>query len=306
MSAMSGLVEDVLLGSHTNYAADGYRLIEVEPLSGALGAEISGVDLSEDLSDDQFEEVHRAFLDHCVIFFRDQNLTPEQHKAFARRFGELHVNPFIPGIEGHPEIIPIAKEPEDRYSVGHGWHSDVTFTEKPSLGSVLYARELPPHGGDTLFANMYMAYETLSEGMKDLLDGVYAVHRAGAAFGPDKLTSEEAVDGIKAVKFQYSPETEQSAEHPVIRTHPETGRKALYVNSTFTVGLRNMRQVESDTLLSFLYQHATNPEFTCRFRWTDGAMAMWDNRCTQHYPINDYHGQRRILHRVTILGDKPF
>jgi taurine dioxygenase len=302
---MSALLEDIDIGKHTNFARETYRLIEVEPLAGALGAEIGGVDLSEDISDDLFDEIHQAFLDHLVIFFRDQSLTPDQQKAFARRFGELHVNEFIPGIEGHPEIIPIAKEPDDKYNVGHGWHSDVTFAEEPALGSVLYARQIPPHGGDTLFANMYMAYDTLSEGMKDLLDGVTAVHSAGAAFGPQALTSTNADDG-SVVEYNYSEETEQRAEHPVFRTHPETGRKALYVNSIFTVGLSRMRKEESDSILSFLYQHLSKPEFQCRFRWRDGSMAMWDNRCAQHYPLNDYHGQRRLLHRVTVLGDKPF
>ena len=177
----------------------------ITPLAPAVGAEVFGVDLARPLDDRAFAAIHRAFLDHYVIFFRGQDLTPDQHKAFARRFGELHVNKFIPGIEGHPEIIPVAKEPEDRYNVGHGWHSDVTFAEEPSLGSALYAREIPPLGSDTLFANMYMAYETLSEGMKDLLGGVYAVHRAGNAFGPDKLTGGDAGDGNTVVKYEYSP-----------------------------------------------------------------------------------------------------
>ncbi|GAB4235824.1 MAG: TauD/TfdA family dioxygenase [Methyloligellaceae bacterium] len=283
--------------------------IEVRPIASALGAEIHGIDLSRPLTNREFDTIHRAFLEHQVIFFRDQKLTPEQHLAFARRFGELDIHPFAAGLEGYPEIMPVVKEADDRTQVNFGgkWHSDVTFYEKPALGSVLYAIDVPPVGGDTLWANMYLAYESLSDGLKETLDGLQAVHSARRAFGLNSRTTQRLKDGSgKSMKVTPSEEAEKEVVHPVVRTHPETGRKLLFVNANFTERFVGWTQEESLPLLEFLWIHATQPAFTCRFQWRKGSIAFWDNRATQHLAMNDYHGHRREMHRVTICGDRPF
>ncbi len=279
-----------------------YNKIEVKPISGALGAEIGNVDLSRDLDNETFSDIHQAFLDHQVIFFRDQTLTPEQHKAFARRFGSLNVHPYVQGLEGHPEIIEIVKEPGDKVNFGGGWHSDMSFLEVPALGSVLYAIEVPPYGGDTLFASQHRAYEGLSDGMKALLDGLKAVHSAKNEYSSSGHSAQKRESMKVAVADGYVGEY----LHPVVRTHPETGRKALYVNPAFTDRFAGMRRSKSKPLLDFLFRHCTQEAFTCRFRWTKGSVAFWDNRAVQHYALNDYHGYRRQMQRVTINGDKPF
>jgi taurine dioxygenase len=285
-----------------------YRRIAVKPLAPAIGAEIDQVDLSRPLDDETFSEIHRAFLEHLVIFFRDQHLAYEQHKEFGRRFGPLylyrnyqHTSQRIGRVDGHPEILIFNKEKEDKVNVGGRWHADVTFEERPPLGSVLYAREIPPLGGDTCFANMYLAYETLSETMKKALDGLTAVHSDSFVLNPE-ARGEKAEAALRT----GTGVPENIGEHPVVRTHPETGRKALFVNAFFTVGIKGMPAQESQPLLDFLYRHLTCPEFTCRFRWTANSVALWDNRCSQHYALNDYHGYRREVHRVTIDGDRPF
>jgi taurine dioxygenase len=283
-----------------------YRTIEITPLSGALGAEISGVDLAADPSPDTFAEIHRALLEHLVIFFRNQTLTPDQQIAFARRFGPLIVDPFIQGPEDRPELMVLVKDTHEKHAFGNVWHSDSTFMEKPPLASFLYSREVPACGGDTLFANQYLAYETLSAGMRAMLEGLRAVHGAASynqaiaagRYGPDrpmKLRGDEVMRAAMAAEV----------EHPVVRTHPETGRKALYVNVAYTLRFQGMTAEESAPLLEFLYAHAVRPEFSCRFRWTANALACWDNRCVQHYPINDYPGQRRVMQRVVTEGDRP-
>jgi taurine dioxygenase len=260
-----------------------YRTISVNRISGALGAEISGVDLSQKLDDAAIGEIRHALTDNQVIFFRDQHLTPEQHLAFGRRFGELQVH--------------------ETRNFGGGWHTDVSYLDRPALGSVLYAREVPAVGGDTMFASQYLAYDTLSDGMKSMLGEMTAVHSARRPYGLN--ASRRFAAGERSMKYLYSENAHGEVEHPVIRTHVETGRKSLYVNGTFTIRFKDMTEEESAPLLNYLCQHAVRPEFTCRFRWQKGSIAFWDNRCVQHNAVNDYHGQRRVMHRVTIEGERP-
>jgi taurine dioxygenase len=281
-----------------------YRTFDLSRIAGALGAEIHGVDLAMPLADATLAEIRQALLDHLVIFFHDQHLTPEQHLAFGRRFGDLQIHDYVDGMPDYPEILDVRKEEhETGGNFGGAWHSDVTYLEEPALGSILYAREVPACGGDTLFANMYTAYDTLSEGMKRMLGGMTAVHSARRAYG---VRSSYFPGGQRSMKIRRSNAAEREVEHPVVRTHPETGRKALFVNGTFTIRFADMTEQESAPLLEYLYRHAVRPEFTCRFRWRRNAIAFWDNRCLQHYAINDYHGQRRVMHRVTVNGDRPY
>lgn len=281
------------------------RTLEVVPCSGALGAEIVGVDLSCELSEDTLEEIHRAFVDHQVIFFRDQRLTPEQHKRFGRSFGPLIVHPYLEGVPGHPEIMLIKKEKHERYNFANAWHTDSSYHAAPALGSMLYAIDVPAVGGDTLFTNMYLAHESLSAGMRILLGRLRARHSFSGSQGLGGQGREQDLD-YASDALEGDDSINEFVTHPVVRTHPETGRPALYVNGMFTVCFENMTEEESAPLLRYLYQHAIRPEFTCRFRWEKGSVAFWDNRCTMHYPVNDYHGQFRLMHRVTIGGDRPF
>jgi len=273
--------------------------ISVQPVTGALGAEISGVDLAKDLSDDTVAAIRRAWLQHLVIFFRDQDLSPAEFLAFARRFGEPIEYPFVKGLDEFPEIIPVLKLEHERVNFGGIWHSDTAYLDVPPMASMLVAREVPVAGGDTLFANMYLAYETLSDGMRRLLEPLWGVNSSAKAdvtrTREDRLKTDARDDVGK----------ELVAEHPVVRTHPETGRKALYVNFAHTVRFRGMTEKESAPLLEFLFQHQIRPEFTCRFSWQVGSLALWDNRCAQHNPVNDYHGYRRLMHRITLAGDRP-
>lgn len=285
-----------------------FEKIEVRPIAGALGAELHGVDLSSPLDDETFAEVTRAFHENLVVFFRDQRITPQQHVDFARGFGKLDIHPYAKGLDDLPEVLPVIKEADDhaRNNFGGTWHADVTFYEKPALGSILYALETPAYGGDTLFANMYLAYEALSDGMKDLLEGLTALHSASRAYGAESRTSRRKEQGSQSMEIKTGDEAEATVEHPVVCTHPDTGRKGLFVNHVFTQRFKGWTKEESQPLLDFLYAHAVRPEFTCRFKWRDGSIAFWDNRCVQHYALNDYHGQRREMHRVTICGDRPF
>jgi taurine dioxygenase len=273
--------------------------LEVRPLSGAIGAEIFGVDLAEALDDDVVREIRVTLLEHVVIFFRDQELSPQQLLALAERFGEPAEYPLIKGLPECPLVLPIIKEPHERTNFGGIWHSDTAYLERPALGTLLYALETPPAGGDTLFANMYLAYETLSEGMRRLLDGLRGVNVAGK---PVTLKTREEMNARRGTGAD--PEA-ISAVHPVVRTHPETGRKVLYVNYAHTLRFEDMTEEESAPLLDYLFAHQIKPEFTCRFRWRPGSLAFWDNRASQHYPLNDYHGHRRVMHRVTLVGDRP-
>ncbi len=281
-----------------------YQHIEVTPIAGALGAEIGGVDLSQDIGNAVFSEIQEALRENLALFFRDQELTPDEHKDFGRRFGTLNIHPQYGSLDGHPEILPILKEPEDTLNIGGSWHTDISFLERPSLGSVLYAHEVPHAGGDTMFANQFLAYQALSDGMKDMLDGMTAVHSDRVLSNPNSAKNRN--EGRSTlIREEAMTETEIAHEHPVIRTHVDTGRKFLFVNRAFTVRFSGMTEEESKPLLEFLYAHAVRPEFTCRFRWEKKSVAFWDNRCTQHYALNDYHGHRRSMHRVTIDGERP-
>lgn len=273
-------------------------------MSGNLGAEIEGVDLSQPLADPLFEQVHRAFLDHGVIVFRDQTLDCEQQIALGRRFGKLDVHPIAVGMEAHPEIIKVLKPAGERASFGTSWHSDNTFFESPSMASILYGVTLPAYGGDTMWASMERAYDALSPGMKKIVDELTAVHSAKSAYDP-AVTGTAKYEGDAAIRYQYSDAIHEEVEHPVIRTHPETGRRSIYVNAMFTQRIVGLTRREGDAILGFLYEHAARPEFTCRLRWAHGTVAIWDNRCTQHYALDDYEGFERLMYRVTVAGDRP-
>ena len=272
--------------------------LSVTKLSGTIGAEISGIDLAR-ASDADIAAIRRIWLDHNVIFFRDQALPPADFLALARRFGTPIEYPFVKGIDGFSEIIPVLKLPHERVNFGGIWHSDTSYLDTPPMATMLVAREVPAYGGDTLFANMYLAYETLSDGMKKLLDGLRCV--SSSAKADVTRTREDRIrDGARDdAKKLYE------ATHPVVRTHKETGRMALYVNAAHALRFDGMTEAESAPLLNYLFEHCVRPEFTCRFRWTAGAVALWDNRCTLHNPINDYHGQLRSMHRITLAGDRP-
>ena len=279
-----------------------YGRIDVQPVTGALGAEIFDVSLADELDNETFSEIYDAFLDHLVLFFRDQHLTPDRHKDFARRFGDLHVHPLTESMPDHPEIVEIVKEEDELHNWGDGWHTDLPFLEEPPKGSMLYAREVPPFSGDTHFANMYLAYETLSETMKNLLEGLRCVFKGGVAnYSRFKgMTAiEEAGDFVAA--------------HPIVRTHPVTGKKALYLHRKNGKSIEGMSAKENAAILDFLYDHAQNPDFSCRFHWRTNSVAMWNNRCVQHRVSADYFNfergfrpGRRHLHRVTMKGDRPF
>ncbi|MGH8705125.1 MAG: TauD/TfdA dioxygenase family protein [Burkholderiales bacterium] len=276
-----------------------YSTIEVRRTAGALGAEISGADLSQPLSREQTAEIRRAWLEHLVIFFRDQPLTPAQFMAFAERFGEPVEYPLLKGLEGYPKITEVKKLEHERVNFGGIWHSDTAYLERPPMGSMLLAREVPPYGGDTLFANMYAAYEALSEGMKNMLQGLRAVNSSTKADASRTREDRIKSSGTGDAKREFL------AEHPAVRTHPETGKKALYVNPGHTVRFAGMTEEESAPILAYLFQHQVRPEFTCRFVWQSASIAFWDNRCAQHNPVNDYHGFRRVLLRITLAGDTP-
>jgi taurine dioxygenase len=276
----------------------GYHHIRVEPISSKVGAEIAGVDLRAPVADDVFAEIRRAFGEHGVVFFRDQHLTPEQHIAFAERFAPIDINRFFAAAPGYPMIAEVRKEPDQQRNIGGGWHTDHSYDEVPALGSMLFAREVPKTGGDTLFASMYAAYDALSDGLKATLEGLRACHSSRHVFGPEA----QARRGDLAGRIGNPELATQDAVHPVIIRHPQTGRRALYVNPGFTLRFDGWTEEESRPLLDTLYRHATRPEFTCRFHWREGSLALWDNRSTWHFALNDYHGERRLLHRITIAG----
>ena len=282
------------------------RRIEVRPLSGALGAEIHGVDLAR-LDDEAFAEIRRAWLEHLVVFFREQEITPAQQVAFARRFGEIHYHPYMRGLDEQPEILEIVKNPGESYTFGSEWHTDQMFNPRPAMATMLYAKETPNAGGDTLYANMYLAYEALSKGMKAMLAGLKTYNlgnRSKRRFGGAARADRYANNPSMLAKLKEPVDQPTESTHPLVRTHPETGRKALYIGS-HTHSLEGFREQEADPIIDFLRAHAAKPEFTCRFRWRPGSLAVWDNRCAQHHAVADYD-ERRSMHRITIAGDEPF
>ena len=273
--------------------------MNIHPIAGALGAVISGVDLSLGMSTALAADIRQVFLQHKVIFLRQQKLTPQQFLDFAKAMGEPIEYPFVKGLEDFPQIIEVKKLEHEKVNFGGIWHSDTTYLEVPPMGSMLLSLEVPPYGGDTMFANQCLAYESLSTTMKNLLDGLVGISSSAKADVSKTREDRIKTDGKEAAPKSYL------AEHPVVRTHPETGQKALFVNVAHTAGIKGMTDEESTPLLQFLFQHQIKPEFTCRFAWEPNAIAFWDNRCAQHNPVNDYHGFRRVMHRITLQGDRP-
>ena len=271
--------------------------IEVRPIAPALGAEIFGVDLARPLDNAAFAAVHQAFLDHLVIFFRDQTISPPQLADFGRRFGTLSIHSHIKPVPEDASVIAIIKEEGDTLNVGARWHSDETYKERTSLGSMLYAKEVPGVGGDTMFANMYRAYDTLSDGLKKTLEGLRAVHRISK-----RLRKEGEAEKAHRVVAESD---DKWGIHPVVARHPETGRKVLWITPMYTTNFEGWTEKESEPLLDYLYRHATQPENIYRFQWEEGSIAFWDNRGTIHYAVQDYDGSRRLMHRVSIEG-APF
>ena len=271
--------------------ADG--AITIRKVTPLIGAEICGIDLSRPMGNQTFQEVHDALMENLVIFFRDQTVGHASQMAFARRFGELHVHPAAPSVSGHPEVMIIHADAGSKFVNGESWHSDVSCEAEPPMGSILHLETMPEVGGDTMFANMVAAYAALSEPMRRFLAGLTAVH-----------------DGEKLYRGRYAADDRDRvypcAEHPVVRTHPVTGRQALFVNSFFTTRITQLRQEESDALLAFLFRHIETPEFSCRFRWQPNSVAFWDNRSAQHHALWDYYPHTRHGYRVTIKGDRPF
>lgn len=280
-------------------------VLDIRPIAGALGAEIDGVDLAQPLGDDTVAGIRRALLDHLVIFFPDQSLTPAQLVAFGKRFGDLEGHEFVEGMADHPEVLELIKEADEGgFNFGGDWHTDVTFRERPSMGTILYGKEIPPYGGDTLWTNQYLAYDTLSPGLQQLLGSLRAVHSAEEAFGGGGVAQLYRAQ-LRSMRIKTEGSVPKAVEHPVVRTHPETGRKCLFINQGFTTRFAGMTEAESEGLLRHLFEHSVRPEFTCRFRWSQGSVAFWDNRSTQHFALNDYHGHRRHMQRITVAGDRP-
>ena len=275
--------------------------LTVKPISGTVGAEIHGVDVSADLCDDTIADIRRVLLDHGVIFFRDQTLDHERHKVFARRFGEIFVHPNFKGLGADPEIVEIRRAPTDQRIVGEEWHCDTTMMAEPPMGAILYGVETPPYGGDTQFASMYHAYDALSDGMKELLGGMRAVHSDHMVAGPAAARNAKRSTKVRE-DADWRPTV---AVHPVVRTHPETGRKSLFVNRSYVFRFEDMTEEESRPLLDYLFRHGERPEFTCRFRWQPGSIAFWDNRCTHHIAVNDAGQHFRHVRRVQIAGQRP-
>jgi len=272
----------------------GSAQLRVEPISPAIGAEVSGVDLKQSLDNATLADLQAALATHLVLFFRDQDLTLDQHKAFGRQFGELHIHPAAPADTAHPEILVVHGDDKVTFVAGSLWHSDVSCDAEPPMGSILRVVKIPSAGGDTLFASMYAAFEGLSDRLQQLLAGLTAVHE-GEHYYRGRYGATNLRDGSYPV-----------AEHPLVRTHPVTGRQALYVNEGFTTRIKDLPAAESEALLAFLFKHCAKPDYQCRFHWQPNSIAFWDNRCTQHLAIWDYWPETRHGYRVTIKGDRPY
>ncbi len=289
-------------------AADSERTmttdLHIRGLSGALGAEISGLDFSRPLSDAARASLLAAFHRYGVLCIRDQKLTRDSHIALAKLFGTPDVHPIAMGMAEHPEVIEVRKPAGERASFGTSWHSDNSFFERPSSVTILYGDSVPAVGGDTVYASMERAWELLSEPLKQFLMPLRAIHSARTAFDP-RTTGIEKYEGRAAIQYAYSDAIYEEVEHPVVRTHPVTGRKSLYVNPMFTQQIVGLSKAESDGLLAMLHDLSTRPELTCRLRWEDGTVAIWDNRWLQHYAIDDYADFERLMFRVTIAGERP-
>ena len=282
-----------------------YRHISTHRIAGALGAEIEGVDLAQDLPDGVLAEIRAALLENLVIFVRDQSLTPDRQLVFARRWGEIHLHPFMEGMPDHPEVLEIVKRPTDKRNFGGSWHTDQMFAPRPAMGTILYAKQVPSAGGDTMFTNQYLAFDSLSPGMQRVCESLRSVcYGDGFKKYGGKSRKEFYADKI-GMKVKDPGDVQTTSVHPLVRTHPETGRKALYIGG-HVQHFEDMSDEESRPLIDFLMQHSRRPEFTCRFRWQTGSLAFWDNRCTQHFAINDYPAETRIMHRITVCGDEPF
>ncbi len=275
--------------------------VSIIPIAGALGAELSGFDLSSELTDAEVQTIRQALLDHGVIFFHGQDFDTGAHKRLARRFGDIFNHPFL--ISDDPDVVTIVREPGDTRIVGEDWHSDTAMVAEPPMGAILIALEVPDYGGDTLFANQYLAYDALSDGMKDLLANLKALNSDRLVAGPGAAELSDS----RSTKSRTGPDWRETVNaHPVVRTHPETGRKCLYVNHSYTVGFEGMTEDESKPLLNWLLEWGHRPEFTCRFRWRKGSVAFWDNRCTKHIAVDDVHDTRRVMRRIQIAGDRPY
>ena len=271
--------------------------IVINPTSGSMGAEIQGVDLSTELSDGVFSEIRKTFFEHGLIFFRNQELTPDDHLRFAKQWGEININRFFAKVEGYDQIAEVKKNPDQKINIGGAWHTDHSYDQIPAMGSILLAKETPKTGGDTLFANMYKAYKSLSGGLKRTLESLNACHSSRHVFGAHTGYADASNQRIGNPDLAT-----QDAIHPVIITHPESKRKALYVNPEFTVNFEGWTEEESKPLLNYLTEHSTRSENITRFKWEPGSIAFWDNRCTWHFALNDYSGEKRLMHRITIEG----
>jgi taurine dioxygenase len=275
----------------------------IEPLAGALGAEVRGIALSTLEDENAWKAIQRAFLQYSVLAFRDQTLEPADLMRVGARFGEPCFYPFVTGLQDYPYIFEVVKEEQETVNFGGNWHSDTTYLQQPPLATLLYALETPSHGGDTLFTSTYSAYDSLSEGMRALVDRLVGVNSASLKYTGGRRKMHSTIGGMKVHDTESAEQYE--AEHPAVRTHPGTGRKALYVSRSHTIRFKDMSEEESRPLIDFLQAHQTRPEFTCRVRWSPGTLTVWDNRCTQHSAVNDYHGQRRRMRRLTVGAQTP-
>lgn len=275
--------------------------ITIRPSGGGVGAFVEGIDLARDLSDNVVGTLRSAIGEHGVLFFRDQELSPEGHIDFAEKFGPINVNRFFAHVDGYEKIAQVLKEPNQKKNIGGGWHTDHTYDTEPAMGSILVARETPEFGGDTMYASTTRAYETLSDGFRSILKGLNGVHSSRHVFGPQARYVQKGED--TAGRLGNNEAATQDSVHPLVIRHPISGRASIYVNPGFTVGIEGWDDKEAEPFLKIIYDHIAKPEHTYRFQWAPGSVAFWDNRATWHYAVNDYHGARRLMHRITIEGE---